>query len=98
MAKKSSAEKELEKNSESHSKKDKSDSPKNSKDLKQSFDSFKQFAKDSFGELKKVQWPTRRQAVSETVVVLVTVIFLTLLVLLFDNILAWLFGLIFQKS
>lgn len=98
MAKKSSAEKELEKNSESHSKKDKSDSTKNSKDLKQSFDDFKQFSKDSFGELKKIQWPTKKQAVSETIVVLITVVSLTLLVLLFDNILAWLFSLIFQKS
>jgi preprotein translocase SecE subunit len=42
------------------------------------------FAKDTLTELKKVQWPSRRQASVETVVVLTTVTILTATVTLFD--------------
>ena len=69
---------------------------KNSKDKKSSFDELKQYVQDSFSELKKVQWPTRKQATAETIVVLITVFFLTSLVLIFDNVLSRVFGLIFK--
>ena len=95
MAKKSSTEKEIEKTPEPDKKKDKTDSAKNSTDLKKSFEDLKQFTKESFSELKKIHWPTRRQAMGETVVVLITVVFLTSLVVLFDKVLAWLFSFIF---
>lgn len=48
----------------------------------------KAFLKETWIELKKVQWPTRRQAAVETVVVLVTVAFITVLVVAFDAVLA----------
>lgn len=48
----------------------------------------KTFLKETWIELKKVQWPTRRQAAVETVVVLVTVFFVTMLVVAFDSVLA----------
>lgn len=46
--------------------------------------SSKTFLKETWIELKKVQWPTRKQAAVETAVVLVTVTFVTLLVVAFD--------------
>jgi preprotein translocase subunit SecE len=95
VAKKSSTEKEIEKTPEPDKKKDKADSSKTSRDFKKSFEDLKQFLRDSFTELKKIQWPTRRQALGETAVVLITVVFLTLLVVVFDKILVWLFGFIF---
>jgi preprotein translocase SecE subunit len=47
------------------------------------------FAKDTLTELKKVQWPSRRQATLETIVVLSTVAIVTITVTLFD----WILGL-----
>lgn len=53
------------------------------------------FAKDTLNELKKVQWPTRRQVTLETVVVLTTVTVVTITVTVFDWVLTlatnWLF-------
>lgn len=45
--------------------------------LKQSFGSMFSFFADSWGELKKVRWPNRKELTSYTVVVLATVIFMT---------------------
>ncbi len=47
---------------------------------------FNQFVKDSWGEFKKVQWPTPRQATVESIVVLITVIFVIALVNFYDYI------------
>ncbi|EJW18312.1 preprotein translocase subunit SecE [Paenibacillus alvei] len=46
--------------------------------LKQSFGSMFSFFADSWGELKKVRWPNRKELTSYTIVVLATVIFMTL--------------------
>lgn len=45
--------------------------------MKQSFGSFFSFFGDSWGELKKVRWPSRKELVSYTVVVIVTVLLIT---------------------
>jgi preprotein translocase subunit SecE len=45
----------------------------------------RQFLKEVRNELKKVAWPTRGEVVTYTVVVLVTVIFVTLFVFGLDN-------------
>ena len=95
MAKKSSTEKEIEKTPEPENKKDKADSKKTSRDLKKSIEDLRQYFKDSFSELKKIHWPTRRQAMGETMVVLITVIFLTLLVVFFDKMLTMIFNMVF---
>ncbi|MBC7474191.1 MAG: preprotein translocase subunit SecE [Candidatus Sericytochromatia bacterium] len=96
MAKKSSTETEIEKSPEPNNKKDKVDGGKNLKGKKSPFEDLKKYVQDSFSELKKVQWPTRKQATAETIVVLITVFFLTSLVLLFDNVLSRVFGFIFK--
>lgn len=46
--------------------------------LKQSFGSFFSFFGDSWNELKKVRWPNRKELVSYTIVVIVTVVVVTL--------------------
>jgi preprotein translocase subunit SecE len=43
-----------------------------------------QFLKDAWGELKRVRWPSRKELVSYTTVVLVTCVFCIILVFGFD--------------
>jgi preprotein translocase subunit SecE len=45
--------------------------------LKQSFGSTFSFFTDSFAELKKVRWPSRKELTSYTLVVLITIIAVT---------------------
>ncbi|MGZ4030608.1 MAG: preprotein translocase subunit SecE [Tumebacillaceae bacterium] len=42
------------------------------------------FLRDSWGELKRVRWPNRKELVSYTLVTIVTCILIILLILLFD--------------
>ena len=46
--------------------------------LKQSFGSTFSFFTDSFAELKKVRWPSRKELTSYTLVVLMTIIAVTI--------------------
>ncbi|MBN3523765.1 MULTISPECIES: preprotein translocase subunit SecE [Paenibacillus] len=46
--------------------------------MKRSFGSMFSFFADSWGELKKVRWPNRKELTSYTIVVLATVVFMTL--------------------
>ncbi|MFK7697378.1 preprotein translocase subunit SecE [Paenibacillus sp. HJGM_3] len=46
--------------------------------VKQGFGSMTGFFTDSWSELKKVKWPTRKELTSYTIVVLVTVVFATI--------------------
>ncbi|XGA14771.1 preprotein translocase subunit SecE [Paenibacillus thiaminolyticus] len=46
--------------------------------MKQRFSSMFSFFADSWGELKKVRWPNRKELTSYTLVVLGTVFFMTL--------------------
>ncbi|GAC41058.1 preprotein translocase subunit [Paenibacillus popilliae ATCC 14706] len=46
--------------------------------LKQPFSSLFSFFADSWGELKKVRWPNRKELTSYTLVVLGAVVFMTL--------------------
>ncbi len=46
--------------------------------MKQSFGSMFSFFADSWGELKKVRWPNRKELTSYTIVVLCTVVFVAL--------------------
>ena len=57
---------------------------------KGSVEAAKIFTRETIQELKKVQWPTRRQVGVETLVVFSTVAFVTLTVTLFDWILSFL--------
>lgn len=58
---------------------------------------FVQFCKDSWSEFRKIQWPTRRQALNESVIVLITVVFIVALVNFYDFISSFLLSFIFQK-
>lgn len=46
--------------------------------MKQSFGSFFSFFGDSWGELKKVRWPSRKELISYTIVVIFTVLLVTI--------------------
>lgn len=94
VAKKTSAENEVNSEKAESNRKKEKDSGKTSD--KNTIEDLKKYFRESFAELKKVQWPTRRQAMGETVVVLITVVFLTSLVVLFDKILEWGFGFILK--
>lgn len=54
------------------------------------------FFADSFNELKKVKWPSRKELTSYTLVVLVTVIFVTLYFVVLDFGISELLRLIFE--
>lgn len=45
--------------------------------MKQSFGSFFSFFGESWSELKKVRWPNRKELVSYTIIVIVTVLVIT---------------------
>lgn len=55
-----------------------------------------QFSKDSWGEYRKIQWPTPRQVTVESIVVLITVIFVISLVNFYDFISNFLLGFILK--
>ena len=55
----------------------------------------RQFFREMRGELRKVAWPTRKEVVNSTIVVLIAVVVMTSLIFLFDlassNFVLWLF-------
>lgn len=52
--------------------------------VKEGFGSIFSFFTGSWSELKKVRWPTRKELISYTIVVLVTVIFVTVYFAIID--------------
>ena len=50
--------------------------------------------KEIVSELKKVSWPTLGKVMAETGIVLAVVVFFLLVILGFDSLLTWLFGLL----
>ena len=56
-----------------------------------------QFVKDSWTEFRKIQWPTPRQVTNESVVVLITVVFMILLVNCYDFICNYFLSFILHK-
>jgi preprotein translocase subunit SecE len=46
--------------------------------MKQSFGSFFSFFNDSWSELKKVRWPSRKELISYTMIVIVTILLVTI--------------------
>lgn len=62
--------------------------------LRQNFGSTFEFIADSWAELKKVRWPNRKELTSYSVVVLVTIVFVTIYFWLLDIGISQLIGLI----
>lgn len=56
-----------------------------------------QFIKDSWSEFRKIQWPTPRQVTNESIVVLLTVVFMIALINFYDFISSFILGFILQK-
>lgn len=74
----------------------KKNSKKKAKEQESSLQRLQQFIKDSWGEFRKIQWPTPKQATNESIVVLITVIFVVALVNFYDFITSFLLGFIFK--
>ncbi|HOJ76613.1 MAG TPA: preprotein translocase subunit SecE [Bacillota bacterium] len=55
------------------------------------FGGFKKFFRNVVAELKKVNWPSRKELSTYTVVVIVTVLVVSLVIYLWDWILAFIF-------
>jgi len=55
------------------------------------------FVKGAYGELKKVNWPGRRELIIYTIVVVVAVLFVGALLWIFDSALSTVFGLIIKR-
>lgn len=64
--------------------------------IKRSFSSTFTFFRDSWNELKKVRWPNRKELTSYTIVVLVTVTFVTIYFAILDYGITKLLRLIFD--
>jgi preprotein translocase subunit SecE len=64
--------------------------------IKRGFQSTFSFFGDSWAELRKVKWPTRKELVSYTLVVLGTVIFVAVYFYVIDLIISGLLRLIFE--
>jgi preprotein translocase subunit SecE len=64
--------------------------------VRQGFSSFFSFFADSWSELKKVRWPNRKELTSYTIVVLVTVAFVTIYFTILDTIISELLRLAFN--
>ncbi|MCL6476819.1 MAG: preprotein translocase subunit SecE [Peptococcaceae bacterium] len=52
------------------------------------FEQVKQYFRGVYGELKKVHWPTRREIITYTMVVLVAVIIVGILIGVFDTLMS----------
>jgi preprotein translocase subunit SecE len=64
--------------------------------LKQGFGSTFSFFTDSWSELRKVRWPSRKELVSYTIVVVLTVLFVTLYFYVIDMGLSQLLEIFFE--
>ncbi len=64
--------------------------------LKRGFKSTFSFFGDSWAELRKVKWPSRKELVSYTLVVLGTVLFVAVYFYVIDLIISWLLRLILE--
>ncbi|MGG1313109.1 MULTISPECIES: preprotein translocase subunit SecE [Cohnella] len=62
--------------------------------MKQSFGSFFSFFGDAWNELKKVRWPKRKELISYTIVVIVTVILVTIYFWVLDIVISQLVDLV----
>jgi preprotein translocase subunit SecE len=52
------------------------------------------FYRETVGELRKVSWPTRREAANLTIIVLVVIVAMTLILGSLDILLSWLLSLL----
>jgi preprotein translocase subunit SecE len=59
-------------------------------------DRAKKYFRGVYGELKKVHWPTRREVLTYTLVVVVAVIIVSILIWIFDSLLSQVLKLIFR--
>jgi preprotein translocase subunit SecE len=81
----------------SEKKKDKTPAKSSAKNQKKQPNKVAKYFKDLKSEFKKVVWPTKKQVINNTTVVLVTIIILGVLVGAFDTLGGWVLKMILNK-
>jgi preprotein translocase subunit SecE len=56
--------------------------------------SLQRFYRETMGELKKVSWPTRREATNLTIIVMVVILLMVLILGSLDTLFSWLLSLL----
>lgn len=78
-------------------KKDKTPAKSSAKNQKKQPNKVAKYFKDLKSEFKKVVWPTKKQVVNNTTVVLVTIILLGIFVGVFDTLGGWVLKLVLNR-
>ncbi|MBE6853320.1 MAG: preprotein translocase subunit SecE [Ruminococcus sp.] len=78
-------------------KKEKSPAKSSGKSQKKQPNKVAKYFKDLKSEFKKVVWPTKKQVINNTMVVLVTILLIGVFVGLFDTLAGWLLKLVLNK-
>ena len=81
----------------SEKKKDKTPAKSSAKNQKKQPNKVAKYFKDLKSEFKKVVWPTKKQVINNTTVVLVTIILLGVFVGAFDTLGGWVLKMILNK-
>ena len=81
----------------SEKKKEKTPAKSSAKNQKKQPNSVAKYFKDLKSEFKKVVWPTKKQVVNNTMVVLATIVILGVFVGLFDVLAGWLLKFVLNK-
>ena len=81
----------------SEKKKDKTPAKSSAKNQKKQPNKVAKYFKDLKSEFKKVVWPTKKQVINNTTVVLVTIIIFGVLVGAFDTLGGWVLKMILNK-
>ena len=69
---------------------------KNENFFQRSWHNIRQYIRESIGELRKVSWPTRQEALNLTKIVLVVILFMAFVLGTLDIIFAWFMSLLFK--
>lgn len=91
------AKEELKSEKVSDKKKDKTPAKSSGKNQKKQPNKVAKYFKDLKSEFKKVVWPTKKQVINNTMVVLVTIILIGVFVGAFDTLVGWLLKLVLNK-
>ena len=85
------------KSEKTEKKKDKTPAKSSAKNQKKQPNKVAKYFKDLKSEFKKVVWPTKKQVLNNTAVVLATIIFIGIFVGAFDTLTGWLLKLVLNK-
>ena len=68
-----------------------------SKKKKGFFSGISKFFRDVFSEVKKITWPSRKQVVNNTIIVIIAIIIIGAVIAGFDAVLGWIVNHLFNR-